>query len=143
MTLAISTSDEKGIEAGRSPNVHKTVRIFKCARTYEEELVSYKSGRYNEVLARLRLYAEKGDALAQLTLGNIYKNGRGVAKDVSKAVYWYRKAAIQGDPDAKFNLGIMYISGHSATPDRIQAVNWLKDAAEQGHKQARCAYDYL
>ncbi|MFQ6021410.1 MAG: tetratricopeptide repeat protein [Acidiferrobacterales bacterium] len=112
-------------------------------RTYKEGLAAYKSGHYSAAVASLRPYAKKGDALAQLTLGNMYKKGLGVPKDLDQAAHWYRKAATQGDPDAKFNLGIMYIRGDGVTGDKGQALNWLKDAAEQGHRQARLAYEYI
>lgn len=112
-------------------------------QTYEEGLAAYRSGQYTEAVASLRPYAKKGDALTQLTLGNMYKKGLGVPKDVNKAAHWYHKAAVQGDPDAKFSLGIMYIRGDGVTGDKTQALNWLKDAAEQGHRQARFAYEYI
>lgn len=113
------------------------------ARTYEEGLAAYKAGRYDEALASLRPYAERGDALAQLTLGNIYRKGLGVTKDVDEAAHWYHKAAAQGDPDAQFNLGIMYISGDGVTLDEVEAVNWFEHAAEQGHRQARLACEHV
>ncbi len=112
-------------------------------RTYSEGLVAYKSGQYTEAVAGLRPYAEKGDALAQLTLGNMYKNGLGVPKDLEQAADWYRKYAMQGDADAKFNLAVMYLRGDGVTGDKTQALDWLKDAAAQGHRQASLAYDYI
>jgi hypothetical protein len=35
------------------------------------------------------------------SLGIMPENGRGVARDVSEAVQWYRKAAESGNKDAK------------------------------------------
>ena len=40
--------------------------------------------------------AKKGDAEAQTTLGGMYADGQGVAKDYKQAVKWYRKSAEQG-----------------------------------------------
>jgi TPR repeat protein len=34
----------------------------------------------------------------------MYEHGRGVAKDLKKAKYWYEKAASQGNERAKENL---------------------------------------
>jgi TPR repeat protein len=34
----------------------------------------------------------------------MYEGGRGVSKDVTQAIAWYRKAAEQGDAEAKENL---------------------------------------
>lgn len=41
--------------------------------------------------------AKQGNADAQYKLGVMYSEGKGIPKDDSKAVYWYRKAAKQGD----------------------------------------------
>ena len=46
----------------------------------------------------LRKAAEQGAADAQLRLGVMYAAGRGVPKDGTKAVAWFRKAAAQGAP---------------------------------------------
>lgn len=113
------------------------------ARTYEQGLAAYKSGRYTEALITLKPYAKSGDRLAQLTLGNMYNNGLGINKDVVVAVKWYHKAAIQGDPDAQFNLGVMYLRGKVVTAAEVEGLQWLQKAAKQGHKQARFAYDYI
>ena len=37
-------------------------------------------------------------------LGNCYKNGRGVTKDLNKAREWYTKAAAQGHEQAQTEL---------------------------------------
>ena len=47
-------------------------------------------------IAQLRIKAEKGDARAQFSLGNMYREGEGVPKDATEAVKWYRKSAEQG-----------------------------------------------
>lgn len=109
-------------------------------RAYEQGLAAYRAGRYGEALVGLRPHAKKGDTLAQLTLGNMYKNGLGVDKDVAQAARWYHKAAIQGDADAQFSLAVIYLSGGA---NKIEAMNWLEKAAAQGHRHARCAYRYV
>lgn len=45
--------------------------------------------------------AEKGDANAQFIVGSRLELGRGVAKDVDKAYYWFEKAAKKGHPLAQ------------------------------------------
>ena len=44
----------------------------------------------------LRARAEQGDAPAQLALGVMYAEGRGVPQDDAEAVRWYGLAAEQG-----------------------------------------------
>jgi hypothetical protein len=47
-----------------------------------------------------RAGAEGGDAGSQFRLGELYRDGKGVDRDVTKACLWFRKAAAQGDKAA-------------------------------------------
>jgi TPR repeat protein len=53
------------------------------------------------VIAYYQRAAEGGDAEAQLRLGEIYRDGDGVAKDAAKACEWFAKAAAQGNKRAE------------------------------------------
>src|SRR6266700_2744667 len=48
--------------------------------------------------------AQQGYASAQNNLGLMYAEGRGIAKDDTEAVRWYRQAAAQGNAYAYANL---------------------------------------
>jgi TPR repeat protein len=37
----------------------------------------------------------------------MYENGNGIAKDVGKAIYWYKKSAEQGNQGAQDRLKIL------------------------------------
>jgi TPR repeat protein len=91
----------------------------------------------DEPLAQLRLRAEKGDPLAQYTLGTRYAKGQGVPQDYVQAIAWYRKAAEQGLADAQNDLGALYAQGLGVPRDYAQAVSWYRKAAEQGHAIAQ------
>jgi hypothetical protein len=80
--------------------------------------------------------AEQGNASAQLNLGYMYANGRGVPENDVEAVKWYRLAAEQGLAIAQFNLGNMYRTGEGVPEDGVEAVKWLRLAAEQGVSDA-------
>lgn len=86
---------------------------------------------------KVRDSAESGDANGQDTLGNMYIQGSGVARDPSEAVKWWRKAAEQGKADAQYNVGIAYFSGEGAPKDPTEAVKWWRKAAEQGLAEAQ------
>ena len=60
-----------------------------------------------ESLESLRVRGEKGDAAAQNSLGTVYYEGRGVARDYAEAARWYRKAAEQGHASGQLNLGAL------------------------------------
>ena len=121
------------------------LRNRRCSRllAYEQGLAAYRAGKYREALVGLRPYARKGDALAQLTLGNMYRNGLGVDKDIAQATRWYYKAAVQGDADAQFSLAVIHLSGGTVSPSKSEAIDWLERAAAQGHRYALCVYRYV
>ena len=61
--------------------------------------------------AEIKIKAQQGDAKAQFKLGNCYRMGEGVNKDVTEAVKWYRKAAEQDNAEAQLGLGGLYFKG--------------------------------
>jgi len=71
-------------------------------------------------------------SLAKFVLGLMHKNGKGVEKDLVKAVYWWRSAAEQGNADAQFALGQHYES----EKNQQAALDWYRIAAIQNHPSA-------
>jgi TPR repeat protein len=90
-----------------------------------------------KVFKDFKAKAEKGDAEAQVGLGNCYANGAGVAWDYVQAAQWYRKAADQGHPHAQFTLGVCYVNGKGVTSDQVEAVNWWRKSAVLGYADAQ------
>ena len=78
--------------------------------------------------------AQKGDAEAQLWLGNYY-----VGKDMFEAVSWWQAAAEQGNPQAQYNLGVAYKRGGVLPQDHEKAEEWWRKAADGGHAGAQRA----
>jgi TPR repeat protein len=77
----------------------------------EDANSAYDKGDFG--IAR-NLYSElavQGDRTAQFKLGEIYEEGKGVAKDSREAVRWYVVASGQGFAEAAFNLGRLYHDG--------------------------------
>ena len=76
--------------------------------------------------------AEQGVADAQFNLGVMYATGKGIPKNGTEAVRWFRMAAEQGDAKAQFNLGVMYYETGSGVPkDNVQAYAWVNIGAAQ------------
>lgn len=67
-----------------------------------------------------RLAAEQNDPQAQFTLGYLYQDGRGVAKNGPEALKWYQRAAEQGHAIALFAMGICYRGCLGVTNDPVQ-----------------------
>ncbi|MCH7937956.1 MAG: sel1 repeat family protein [Proteobacteria bacterium] len=75
--------------------------------------------------------AKKGKPLAQFKLGLMYYKGRGTARDYTKAVHWWRRAAEQGFTEALNNLGMSYGNGDGVEQDYVQAHKWFDLAASR------------
>jgi hypothetical protein len=90
-----------------------------------------------------RKSAEQGDADAQLTLGIIYYEGKGVARDLAESAKWYSKSADQGDAYAQLGLGYMYYEGKGVVLDRAEAAKWYRRSAEQGDADAQLMLGHM
>jgi TPR repeat protein len=69
-------------------------------------------------------------------LGLIYASGKGVEKNLPKAVEMLRRAAELHDHDAQYKLGIILEKGDGIERDYEEAVMWLRKASNAGHKPA-------
>lgn len=85
----------------------------------------------------LSLRAEEGDREAQFQLAQTYYNGQGVTRNLSRASYWYRQAAVAGHTAAQTQLGWMYTRGIGTATDRKEAARWFKLASEAGDPRAQ------
>lgn len=81
--------------------------------------------------------ANLGDPKAQLYLGSMYGNGKGVPLDHAEAAKWYRKAAEQGYAKAQWYLGRAYYNGAGLPRDYAEAEKWYRKAADQGLAEAK------
>lgn len=122
-----------------SKNIIKVMQLepvkdlyFKNVAAKQEELTTE-----NESFETILKNAKRGDCNAQFELGEMYYYGKGVSKNYSEAVKWYRKAADQGDEIAQCNLGICYKNGQGVPQNYQEAVKWYRKAAEQGDKVAQ------
>ena len=93
--------------------------------------------QYEGLVERLTPLAEQGYAPAQVRLGACYFHGHGVARDLHRAVEYFRKAAEQGYAAAQNSLGWCYQNGQGVPQDYAQAVQWYRKAAEQGDAAAQ------
>jgi len=66
---------------------------------------AFKSRKYETAFRILKPLAMRGNADAQLMVGDMYNLGAGVAQDNSAAIDWYRKSAMQGNAEAIEMLG--------------------------------------
>ena len=104
---------------------------LKLARFYENgEGVSQN---YSEAVGWYTKAADKGNAEAQLELGERYYKVR----KYSEAAKWYLKAAVQDIPKAQYQLGLMHSQGNGIERDYKKAVDWYRKAAVLGNADAQ------
>ena len=87
--------------------------------------------------------ATQGISVSQYNTGVNYSIGRGINKDVEKAVYWYQRANEQGHSKAPFNIAIFYVDGINTDPDPELALEYFLVAEERGNKRAKEFLDKL
>jgi hypothetical protein len=68
-------------------------------------------GNYAAALEQLKPLAEVGNSDAQMLMGKMYANGKGVLKDDVQAAAWYWKAASAGNIEAQLALSGAYADG--------------------------------
>ena len=103
---------------------------------FDKGLNAARTGDFATALSEWKPLAEQGDATAQINLGVMYEDGKGVSRDYESAVKWYRLAAEQGDVRAQINLGLMYAKGAGVIQDSVYAHMWSNIAASTGDKVA-------
>ena len=114
--------------------MHRLVRVGLAALA----MVSLTGiGRAQSDLESVRTQAKAGDPTALNTLGNIYANGQGVAKDDREALRYYQQAADLSYAPANFNLGMMYELGRGVTRDLTKAFDYYRKSATQGFAAAQ------
>ena len=101
------------------------------------------NAKWYDAAAQLINKIDGTDARVQFSLGEMYSNGNGVAKDETGAIGWYRKAAEQGDAEAQERLGTMYRVGQGVIKDGTAAVKWYHKAADQGRLPAQCMLGFM
>lgn len=81
--------------------------------------------------------ADQGDLDAVCSLGVMYAQGYGVARDVVRAMTYHVQAAGGGVPQAQYNLAEAFANGDGIAADDAQAVTWYSKAAAQGHPKSQ------
>ena len=78
-----------------------------------------------------RKSAQQNNPDAMNYIGELYKDGKGVAMNKQEAVKWFRKAADLGNGVAMWNLGRCYEKGEGVEKNIDQAVYWYKKSADK------------
>ncbi len=97
---------------------------------------AYERRDYATALAEWTPLAEQGVAEAQLSLGEMYRQGNGVRQNYKEAAWWFRLAAEQGNTAAQVKLDDMYSSGNGVPLDNMYAYMWWNIATSSFDRAA-------
>ena len=103
------------------------------SRLFEQACQAWDDEELETTFKLFREAVAQGDRSSVLNLGFCYDAGMGTKKNPRKAMYWYRKAALEyGDLPAYENIALCYV----ARGDFEQAKRWYSDALRKGDKSA-------
>ena len=89
-----------------------------------------------EAAAEFLKCADMGHPRCESAIGLMYDQGRGVPKDMVKAVYYVTRAAAGGNRGAQYQIGVWFEDGDIFTRDAASAWSWYMKSAQQGMPQA-------
>lgn len=113
----------------------------------EDALRALQKGRNDEAVRLLKPLSDTGDPRAQLHLGMLYYNGKGVKENERLAVELFGKSAKQGNVEAMLQLGNAFTFGNE-TPRLVadadvEAAKWYFRAASAGNADAQYSLGLL
>lgn len=121
----------------------KILKIALLSATLSTAVVSHaqsSSSQFESMdINSLTAKAAQGNHHAQFFLAKRLQKGEGVAKDASRAAYWYTRAAEHNIAPAQLNLGIMYLRGEGVQANMNEGRKWLEKAAHLGDNRASYA----
>lgn len=103
----------------------------------EDGLAAYRTQDYAQALLLLHPLAERGEPVAQYTLGQMYRRGRGFVVSMPEALPLLQQAAAANYAPAMVALGELYEAGNGVEQDLEMARQWYKKAAEAGNARAQ------
>ncbi|XP_063611572.1 uncharacterized protein LOC134785217 [Penaeus indicus] len=83
-----------------------------------------------------KAYAHLGHLDAQATVGHKLLMGKGVEKNHTAAMEWFKKASDQGHPHAAYNLAVGHLQGYKIGLKPGDAHELIKQAAAKGVPEA-------
>ena len=98
----------------------------------------FKMAHYDSARRIWEALDQRSFGEAAFNLGILYEDGLGVARDVERAMAYYRRGALLGSPKAMFRAGVMYWLGAPGVPaDRGEGRRYLSMAAAAGDSEAQ------
>jgi len=111
--------------------------IFFCAILTTSSVISTLFADNNTQNLNSDSKSDPKDSAALYDLGKAHYQGRGVSKDDTKALEYFKMAAEQGNAEAANALGSFYLVGLTVPKDDHQAAEWFRKGADNGSALAK------
>ena len=128
------------VATGLAVFVNKSPDYFGMLR---QAMMAFQKGNLSVAKENLQKLADIGDRDGEYNLGVMYAQGKGVARDDKKAVYWFDKAAEQGHRFAVNNLANAYMNGIGVEKNLPRAAHLFSIAARAGVPMAQNIYGVM
>jgi TPR repeat protein len=87
-----------------------------------------------------KLSADQGNAAGQGLYGLCLRHGKGISKDLAKAVPFFKLSADQGDACGQYCYGLCLRDGKGLSKDLRSAASYFKLSADQGQADGQWCY---
>lgn len=104
---------------------------------FNEGVAAFDEGDYSRAYEIWLPLAQRDDLAAMRNVALLLREGRGVERDPSRALYFYERAARAGLVAAQLNTAFMYLEGDGIEQDYKTASFWFHAAALAGVPAAR------
>lgn len=142
----------KGMKAYSNKDFDEALKQFKIVekakisdgKVMEAAITANNSYAKHNMKKGIKLLNEaaKTNAQAMYLLGALYEAGKGVDKDMTKAVEYITKSADNGYGLGECALADMYFEGRGVDQSYEKAVEWYRKAAEHGQLTENAAKRY-
>lgn len=103
-------------------------------------LMRNKSEGNNVGISLMEDYSYKGSPAAQLAIGALKLEGKGVDKNIPEAIFWLKRAYIGKNPKAGLMLSGIYSNGIGVQECMIKSREYMKGSADLGVPKAQYYY---
>jgi hypothetical protein len=131
-----------GSHPGKSPNTDtKDPNATKSAtpngaKLYNQGISSYKNQDFPTAANLWQQACDGGEPKGCFGVGVMYEEGKGVAKNVKRAVDLYKSACDQSYATGCYNLGLMYGNGRGVPKDLKRAADLYRRACDERNAAA-------
>lgn len=110
--------------------------------TRNNNITAVNPAAYPVAYKRYQQRASEGDSVAELNIGRMYSDGRGVPVNDREAIRWFTKSAQRGNVDAEVSLGAVYLFAKGTDRNSKHACKLFRHASLKGDKAGKDFYQH-